>query len=129
MDFSNLEDIKKHLASLKKDGDFFNTVSFNGFKIQFVIGAAWSEPYHEFDSPLYYKSLGILIYEDIRDEKHQVAPSTDSRFQNFDWAKYFYYTNGHGKIKASYMGSKIPLAESIQLVRDIYKVSRLSVFY
>lgn len=90
------------------------------------------KPHVNLDKVTYYKAVGILIYETIKGQEHQVLPQTDVRFQSFDWVKYFQYedtTFSNGKTKESYMGSRIPLAEVIQLVRDVYKISRLKMFY
>jgi hypothetical protein len=133
MDFSNPADIKSHLASLERedsDYQFWQRVVLNDFSLRISAGTeAFSEPHVNLDKITYYRSVGVLIYEFIKGQEHQVAPQSDVRFQTFDWVKYFQYEDGSGKTKESYMGSRIPLAETIQLIRDVYKISRLKMFY
>ena len=105
-------------------------MKLNDFSLRISAGAdAFSEPHTNLDKITFYKSVGVLIYETTKEQEHQVLPQIDVRFQSFDWVKYFQYEDGSGKTKESYMGSRIPLAEMVQLIRDVYKISRLKMFY
>ena len=134
MDFSNTVDIKSHLASLEREEDsncqFWQRVRLNDLSLRISAGdGAFSEPHVNLDKITFYSSVSVLIYETIKGLEHQVLPQTDVRFQSFDWVKYFQFENSLGKIQESYMGSRIPLAEMVQLVRDVFKISRLKMFY
>jgi hypothetical protein len=132
MNFLNLTDIKQHLGTLKRfEGAApFNHICFNGFEICFYAGPkAFCEPIALYDNLLHYETIQIHIAENIKEADEVIAPSIDNRFQNFDWCKYFKYDNGKIKDKNSYMGSNIPLNEVCQLIKDVYKVSRLKIFF
>jgi hypothetical protein len=135
MNFLNLSDIRKHLGTLEREyvennASYFNKVSFNHFDMEFYAGnGALSEPHVDLGNLTYYKKLQLSLYENIRDQAHAISPGMDDRFSGFDWAKYFVYYNSKGIQKTSYMGDRIPMSEVCQLIRDVYKVSRLKIFF
>lgn len=131
MDFSNLSQVRTQLATLNSEyGEYlFEVFGFNGFEIQIMIGGYFSEPTILLPTPLHYKKVSVLVYEQIKSEQHQVNPCLDERFKQYDWCKYFHYIDGMGKDKSSYMGTCMPVDELCQLVRAVYKTSRLKLFY
>lgn len=138
MDFSNLEQVRAQLATLKRNEEpfaeelgqnLFERFGFNGFEIELLTGGLFSEPSIKLVNPLKYHNLSVLIYEKIKGQEHQVFPCTDERFKQYDWCKYFHFIDSTGKDKASYMGTCIPMDEVCQLVRAVYKTSRLKLFY
>lgn len=136
MNYSNLIDIREHLGTLKRSSSlenrngYFNKVSFNYFNIEIhASNSSLCEPRVNYDCLLHYQKIQVAFYEDIREQEHAISPGADARFSGFDWAKYFAYYNSKGIEKASYMGDNIPVVEVCQLIRDIYKVSRLKIFY
>ena len=135
MNYLNLPDIKQYLGTLERayvenNTSYFNKISFNHFDIEFYAGSgALCEPHVNLDQLIFYKKLQLSLYETIRDEVHAISPGTDNRFSGFSWANYFSYYNSKGILKGSYMGDKIPIAEVCQLIRDVYKVSRLKIFF
>lgn len=136
MNYLNLSDIRevlgtlKRLGSIENNASYFNKVSFNDFDIEFYVGnKALCEPHVIHDNLLHYQKVQIGLYENIREEECAIFPGSDSRFIGFDWIKYFFYYDTKGIEKLSYMGDRIPMAEACQLIRDVYKVSRLRIFY
>lgn len=109
---------------------YFNGISVNNFTIDFFAGnKSCCEPKGTFNSLLHYKKIQIYIREDVRGIGNAIRPTKDDRFAGFDWAKYFVYINSNGRTSGSYMGEYIPIEEAYQLIRDVYKVSRLKVFF
>jgi hypothetical protein len=134
MNYLSLNDIRQYLGSITKSaaGDrlYFNDIKFNGFMITFFAGkSAYCDPPVIYDNLLYYKTLQIDIVETIKDSTHVVCPLKDERFASFTWAKYFNYSSNTNILTPSHMGSHIPLDEVFQLIRDVYKVSRLKAFF
>lgn len=136
MNLTNVTEIRELLGSLtrkpssKDKSSYFNKITFNKFFIELYAGPkSLSEPPVEFDQILYYDKIQVAIYEFIKEEECAILPGTDTRFAGFDWNKYFTYTDGKGKLKPSYMGAGVPITEVISLIRDVYKVSRLKIFF
>jgi hypothetical protein len=132
MELLDLVKIEQLLGTLKRfEGAApFNHICFNEFEICFYAGPkTFSEPTVLYDSLLYYKTIQIHISENIKGVNETIAPGNDNRFQNFDWCKHFKYSDGNGKNKNSYMGSYVPLEEVCRLIKDVYKVSRLKIFF
>ena len=132
MNYLNLIDIREHLGTLKRTEPvgYFEKVSLNHFNIAFYANnSALCEPRANYNCLLHYQKIQVALYEDIRDLESAISPCLDARFSGFDWTKYFVYYNSKGIEKPSYMGEKIPVAEVCQLIRDVFKVSRLKIFY
>jgi hypothetical protein len=140
MNLLDLSEIRRHLGTIQRCNDenskqiFFNRIKFNGFEINFYAGPkAFCEPPSLLDSLLDYKKIQIGIDEHMKGfdggAEHTISPMIDERFHNFNWAQYFFYSDSNGVIKSSYMGNQIPLNDVCQLVKDVYKISRLKIFY
>lgn len=137
MNYLNVNEVQERLRSLTRvpiddaiiSGEF-TPLACNHFTIHFSAGTfAYSEPHLALDNLLYYDSIQILIREDIKDGYIDICPQVDERFKSFSWAKYFTYINRHGKPTPSYMGTYLPQPEVLQLIREVYKVSRLRLFF
>jgi hypothetical protein len=131
MDYLNLLEIKQNIKSLKRINDyFFNNVTFNYFRIDFYAGTgALCRPNSTLDNLLFYETIQLSITEIIKEDQNIIRPPEDDRFRNFIWSKYFNYIDSNGKVKPSYMADNIPAEEACQLIRDVYKISRLTIFY
>jgi hypothetical protein len=136
MELLNLVKIKQLLGTLERshisniNETFFNSISFNGFEVEFFAGPkSFCEPAVSYDTLLHYKTLQLYIVETVKESKEAILPGKDNRFQNFDWCKYFTYHDGKVKDKLSYMGCNVPLDEVCRLIKDVYKVSRLKIFF
>ena len=136
MNYLNLIDIREHLGTLKRSSSidnksgYFEKVFFNHFNIELhASNVSLCEPRDNYDCLLHYQKIQLALYEDIREQEHAISPCIDTRFSGFDWTKYFVYYNSKGIKKPSYMGEYVPVAEVCQLIRDVYKVSRLKIFY
>ena len=133
MDYTDIQQIKHHLKSLTRvedvSGDWFEKIFFNDFEIHLSAGpASFSEPVTYLNNLLYYQSIQVAIYETVKQQLHAIAPLSDDRFRNFSWSKYFIYSDYKGE-RNSYIGTRIPLDEVCQLIREIYKTSRLKIFF
>lgn len=139
MNFNNLDDIKEHLNSFKRtpldpstnaNANYFGKIELNSFYINFMAGdKSLCEPRTFFDEFMFYKKVQVSINEIIKGQEHAVQPCTDDRFKGFEWLKYFTYTNTKGQIKTSYMGDMVPIGDVMNLIRDVYKISRLKIFF
>lgn len=136
MELLDLVKIKQLLGSLERSvvenniGCYFNCLVFNGFEICFYAGTkAFCEPKVSYDTLLHYKTIQLDIIEVVKGFNDVVQPGSDNRFKNFSWCKYFTHLDNKGKDKNSYMGCNIPLDEVCQLIKDVYKISRLKIFF
>lgn len=131
MNYLDLLEIKKYLSLLKREeSGSFPSVQFNNFEIELWAGpGAFCSPMMDYSNLMYYESIQVGVYEMIKEQKCAIAPSGDARFHHFDWIKHFHYFDGKGVQKDSYMGTRIPLNEVCHLIREVYKVSRLKMFY
>jgi hypothetical protein len=136
MNYLDLSEIRQHLGTLKRltPDDLaicdFEHIKFNGFEIGFYAGGGdASEPQNNFDNLLHYKTIQIGLFETIKESDHTIQPMTDERFRGFLWSSYFIFIDNKGLVQPSYMGFKIPLNDVCQLIKDVYKVSRLKMFY
>ena len=136
MNFTNLNDIREHLDSLKRkasndnNASYFSKLEINSFYLDLFAGhKALCEPRLVFDNLLHYKKIQLSINEKIKEQEHAISPGIDSRFVGFPWLKYFTYVNSKSQVKPSYMGEMIPIDEAISLIRDVYKIGRLKIFF
>lgn len=132
MEFLNIQNIKEDLKSRQrvKDHQYFEGLEFNNTKI--YIGASENHyclPRQTFPILSYYTHIQIAIYEVVKEEERIISPFNDERYKNFGWAKYFIFTDNSGRQVPSYMGDKIPFDDVCQLIRDVYKTSRLKAFF
>jgi len=135
MNLLDLADVKRYLGSIERRSFDNNMIFYNDVKIGndflvtiFAGNFTFCDPPLMFDNLLNYKAISIGLTEIIKGEQHDIHPSTDSRFQNFSWASYFNQSSKGINI-AQYMGLSIPLEQVYQIIKDVYKISRLKVFY
>ena len=141
MNYLNPTEIKQHLGTLKRfydDSGYFDPLIINGFVITIYGGSkAFCIPQTYYDNILHYKRVQLHITEQIKDNQdliftvreESISPTRDSRFSGFPWIKYFTYADRTGKPLPSHMGSRVPLDEVCQIIRDTYKISRLKIFF
>ena len=139
MNFTNRIDIRNSLEKLKRvphdpsksaNQSFFGKIDIDCFYIDIMAGTiACCHPRVQFDYLGHYKKITVGIYEVIKEQEHAISPNQDDRFNGFPWLKYFTYTTTKGISKPSYMGEMIPMDEVVSLIRDLYKVSRLKIFF
>lgn len=139
MNFTNLNDIREYLESFKRiphdpskrtNANYFGRIDLNNFHLEISAGTkALCEPRVFYDDILHYKKIQVGIHETVREREDAVQPGTDDRFKGFEWLKYFTYINSKGQVKTSYMGDMIPITDFISIIRDVYKVSRLKIFF
>ncbi len=131
--FLNINQIMLHLDSLQRidvPPNMFDIIKFSNFEIETMAGiGTFCEPYLRLSRLTYYTSVQVSLYENIKGERHLLKPKTDLRFDKFTWAKYFTYADVRGNLKDSYMGNRVPLEELCSMIREVYKVSRLKMFY
>ena len=128
--FSNKEEIHQALTILKRDGELqFENIEVSNFKI--VIGGglrAFSDPRRFIGKLFSYKSVQIQIFEIVNGEERIIKPLSDERFQKFTWAKYFAFEK-NGTSSPSSMGYYVPSKEIPTMIHEIYRVSKLKVFF
>ena len=136
MDLTNIANIITHLGTIRRTTEteypsfFFNRIEFNDFNIQFFAGKkALCEPAVDYDLLTSYNSIQLCILEIIKESEGAISPSVDERFSGFGWTKYFSYQTQKGQTRASFMAERVPLAEVPQIIRDVYKISRLKIFF
>lgn len=137
MNFLDLVEVKKHLGFLKRAGDpstvqnRFESIRVNNFEIHIYAGyMTFSIPPNQLDNLLHYSHVQVSILEfDRNNTIHTISPINDERFQYLEWSKFFTYKNSQGQDKGSYMGAVVPLDDVCKLIREIYKISRLKLFY
>ena len=132
MNYNNIAEIYNLLSeSSRQDsfGDVFESIHFNGFNIQISAGdRSFSSPSRRYSQLIHYDGVQVEIREAIRDEEHSICPEQDERFKNFDWSVYFSFIDANGNHKSSYIGT-VPLHTVCEVIRSIYKVSRMKMFY
>lgn len=139
MNYLDLTEIRQHLGSLERSpaaedrGFHFATLTINTFIVAFYAGhSRYCQPSRVLDNLLDYSKIQIRINEMIinpPDKLNAIRPSLDTRFSSFEWIKYFGFIDSKGALRPSYMGLEIPLDDVCLLIRDIYKISRLKMFY
>ena len=137
--FLDISKIMAHLSVLERPSIFdrdshqwiyFQPIYLNGFEVEIGAGiGSFSEPYSDLDKITYYKTVQVSVYEIIKGEKTVIKPGVDERFRNFVWSKHFVHVDKNGNRKESYIGDRVPLNEVCQMIREIYKISRLKLFY
>lgn len=131
MDLLNLQEIKNYLSSLQKDtAGHFKGINFNNNHIYIAAGNSnFCSPRANFSSLSHYTHIQMGIYETVRSVQRIISPLNDERYKNFAWAKYFVYLDNKNTLSPSYMGKEIPLNIASQLIKDVYKMSRLKAFF
>ena len=141
MNYLNPTEIKQHLGTLKRfyyGSGYFDPLMINGFVITIYGGPkAFCIPLDCFDNILYYHKVQLHITERTKDnqdlplaiKEESISPTKDNRFSSFAWTEYFTYADEAGKIQPSHIGCKIPLDQVCQIIKDVYKLSRLKIFF
>jgi hypothetical protein len=137
MDYLNLKNIEAHLHSLTKVSNEesllfgeFVPINCGTFTVHLSAGkSSLSNPQLELNNVLYYDSVQIMIRESVKDQLLDICPLSDDRFKGFDWAKHFTYVSRLGNVLPSYMGAYVPKQDVLQLIREVYRVSRLRTFF
>lgn len=136
INFLDLKQVDEMVRSLERmDEKYFAPITFSNYTIQLGAGAkAFSTPQLYFGRIVSYQNVEMTFSETIKDQMQIIAPYIDERFNGFSWAKYFNYEkfNYHQKKKylaPSHIGANIPLKDVSTIVREIYKVSRLKMFF
>ena len=127
--------IREYLFSLRrapnKDASIFEGIRFNKFLVEVAAGSsALSSPGLDYDNLSKYDTVQIFLYDEPGLEKVPIpiAPYSDPRFNQFSWSKYFTQENWTKKLTASYQASFVPIYDVFKIIKDIYKVSRFSIF-
>lgn len=141
MDFSSIKRIKEQLSSLEKISDDealikgeFTPIDCDLFIVRLAGGAeCFCKPRCGYYTNVTdYTHIQVMIQEKSRQESDlivMIQPASDDRFKGFAWANYFHYSDFQGKINNSYIGSNVPLGEIPQLIKDIYKINKLKIFF
>lgn len=115
--------------------DMFNTnvcfepITFNNFKIILIGGIEmFSEPQVYYDKAANYYSLQVYILENVNSMCRIIKPSQDIRLQKYPWVKYFIFNEMNQNI-ALYHGKFIPIKDVYQLISDVYRISKLTLFF
>jgi hypothetical protein len=134
----DLSSIRQYLGTIQRNAEssshFFTRMEMNSFAIDLCAGdASLCEPLLYYDNLLYYQKIQVHLHEftgpDSQYSILTIAPFHDSRFEKFSWAQYFTYFDSSGKSYFSYTGSFIPMNQVCQMLKDLYRISRLKSFY
>lgn len=131
IDYLSLQEIRQMFNSLERFSDNeFNNIDVATFQVKIYAGAQGLCVPQRFLGRLNsYQSVQVGISEKVKEEVRLIKPLNDERFANFAWAQYFYYHGHNKKIIPSYMATYVPLEQVSIMIREIYKVSRLKMFF
>jgi len=132
LDYLDRESIREYLLSLERgDNETFAELEVNGFQIRLCAGeCTFSFPQSNQYSKLHeYEGVEVYITESLRAIDTVLFPLDDSRFKTLSWAMYFDYFDNQNNLKTSSLGNCVPFEELPDIIRDVYKISRLKLFY
>lgn len=131
INYLDLHQINSLLCSLERQGsNQFNVITISDFIISISAGAvSLSNPKKFLPKLSDYKEVEIELIEYINHLSRIINPLNDDRFKSFSWANYFSYSDRNNKIMSSSMAAYVPLQAVPVMIRDIYKISKLKVFF
>lgn len=126
----NKEEINQLLLTLNRKDDYrFEDINFSNFTIKIAAGLrAYSEPRRFMGKLFSYKSIQVQIFETVKDQDRIIKPLDDERFQKFGWAKHFSYEKNNSEYNSS-IGYCVPIKDISGMIHEIYRVSKLKMFF
>jgi hypothetical protein len=128
----NVESIKAHLMTLTRDEYGLFKLYFNKYLVVVSAGsAACSKPALDYNKLSHFTHVELQLFDEIPEHQGSVSPINplnDARFCQFEWTKYFSFEDWQNRITGSYRSSYIPIDDACKVIKDIYKVSRFSIF-
>lgn len=128
--FSNKDEIHQMLTLLERNDDLnFEDIKVSNFRIVISAGLrAFCEPRRFMGKLFSYESVQVQIFEVVNGEERIIKPLVDDRFQKFTWSKHFSFDK-HNTMSFSSMGYCMPIKEISTMIHEIYRVSKLKVFF
>lgn len=127
--FLNKDEIHQMLMLLPRNDFSFEDIKVSNFRIVISAGLrAFSEPRRFMGKLFSYKSVQVQFFEVVNGEERIIKPLTDERFQKFTWSKHFSFEKNN-TISYSSMGYYMPIKEISTMIHEIYRVSKLKVFF